>query len=351
MQAFRKASQDSEHYGQQSYAMNKVRATYRVTEATELFCWISFVAEILLLFILPTIGLFTTKNYNVAWVFFFAAVVTALRRFFSSAVCLQELGSLEGMEKKNSNQTSECEEWRKKHRLGKIVGKISHGKRRRFWIGSFLLFLTAFFLIFVAALNSGGGEEGREEPLGEKVVKGFEYKGDLNMKYPTCNIGKQFQVGKEDSSSSMADYVYLALAAYQKPVNTQNALDVWFGDGVAIDDKEVVQDFRKEYQDKHGASAVVYKLFKFDQNNTAVISIRGTHNNWDALTDAQLWGSAALAQFVRAAIPFGDVWTPIFEVIVKAVSVIESSRLEDVSYCKYRFLYVHCIQFNMCSSH
>ena len=326
MKAYRYSSQESINSPTQSDAMFKVRATYQVNEATELFCWIYFVAEILLLFILPAIGLFTTKNYNVAWVFTFTALITVLRRFFSSAVCLQELGSLDGMENNNPNQHPD-EEWREKHRLSAIVGKISQGKRHRFWIKCFLFFLAAFLLIFLRAVVTAS-DEGRDVPL--EPLHDFEYKGNDSMKYPTCKIGKQFQVNNEDSS--LADFVFMALTAFQEPSMTQDMLDGWFGEGVAIDEKQIVKDFQIPYQEENGSSAVTYTLISFPDTNRAIVSIRGTHNSWDTLTDAQLWGSAALAQYVRAFIPVGDIWTPIFEKIVKAVSVIESSRLEDISF-------------------
>lgn len=326
MNAYTESSRLSINSPIQSDAIFKVRATYRVNEATELFCWVSFVLEILLLFILPTIGLFTTKNYNVAWVFSATAIITALRRFFSSAVALQELGSLDGMETNNPNQHPD-EEWREKHRLGTIVGKISQGKRHRFWIKCFLFFIAGFLLIFLRAVVEGS-DEGRDVPL--EPLHDFQYEGNKSMKYPTCKIGKQFQVSNEDSS--LADFVFMALAGFQKPSITQDALDGWFGEGVAVDEKQIVKDFQAMYQEENGSSAVTYKLISFPDTNRAIVSIRGTHNSWDALTDAQLWGSAALAQYVRASIPFGDIWTGIFEKIVKAVSIIESSRLEDISF-------------------
>jgi lipase ATG15 len=53
---------------------------------------------------------------------------------------------------------------------------------------------------------------------------------------------------------------------------------------------------------------------------------------WDALADAQLWSSAALAQYVRALLPVGEIWTPILMTLVKGVSLIETKSLEEVSY-------------------
>lgn len=44
--------------------------------------------------------------------------------------------------------------------------------------------------------------------------------------------------------------------------------------------------------------------------NYAYVCIRGTINNWDMLTDAQLWSAAALMQILREMLPLGDMWTP-----------------------------------------
>jgi len=327
MGAFSKASDDSSRSGSSlSDAVFQVRATFRVNEATELFCWICFVIEIIFLFILPIIGLFSTKNYNVAWVFVFTAIITGFRRFLSSSVCLHELGSLDGMESNNVNQSPD-EEWREKHRLGTIVGKISAGKRRSFWIRCFIFFMAAFLLVFMAAVTLGAND-GKDTPF--EMLTDFEYEGNQNMKYPTCKIGKQFQVG--DVDSSLSDFVFLAATAYQKPSITQEALDDWFGENVAIDEVDKVKAFREEYQEENGNSAVTYKLVSFPDTNRAIVSIRGTSNAWDALTDAQLWSSAALSQYVRAIIPLGEIWTPVFETIVKAISMIQNKRLKDVAF-------------------
>jgi lipase ATG15 len=56
------------------------------------------------------------------------------------------------------------------------------------------------------------------------------------------------------------------------------------------------------------------------------------HRKQDALADAQLWSSAALAQYVRALLPVGEIWTPILMNLVKGVSLIETKSLKRVSY-------------------
>lgn len=111
----------------------------------------------------------------------------------------------------------------------------------------------------------------------------------------------------EPSSSPFQDYAFLAGLAYQPPEVTQAELDSWFGyteddDGnqtsYAIDHEEEVQAWRTE---QNTSSAVSFKLVSV--NDFAYVLIRGTTNNWDMLTDAQLWSAAAMLQVLRELLP------------------------------------------------
>jgi hypothetical protein len=129
-----------------------------------------------------------------------------------------------------------------------------------------------------------------------------------DMRYATCQLSNIR--GGFGSNATMADYVFMAGTAYL-PVNlTQPALDGWFGEGVAVDEQGVVDAFRAEYDSSN--QAVSFKLFSFPSVGLAIISIRGTTTNWDMLADTQLWSAAALMQGIRAILPLGGLWTPIF---------------------------------------
>jgi hypothetical protein len=104
----------------------------------------------------------------------------------------------------------------------------------------------------------------------------------------------------------LADYAFLAGLAYRGVNGTQIELDGWFN-GTAVDQKEVVEEYREE----QGASPVSVKLVTFpDNGNFAYVLIRGTINKWDMLADAKLWSAAIFMQLHRELLPFGSMWTP-----------------------------------------
>lgn len=105
-----------------------------------------------------------------------------------------------------------------------------------------------------------------------------------------------------------------------------------------------VADFKKSYQEENGVSSVSYKPFNFPDQDLHIVAVRGTSNSWDALTDAQLWSSAALVQYIRAILPVGALWTPNLPYLVKAISVIEDSSLENVSYYRETTAFVKSLK-------
>ena len=111
-------------------------------------------------------------------------------------------------------------------------------------------------------------------------------------------------------NSTLADFAFLASQAYRPPDLFQGELDKWFGPDKAVDDQKTVLDFRRKEEDSE--SAVHFKLVRFVEQKLAMIVIRGTNNNWAMLADSQLWSAAALMQALRFALPFGDIFTPIF---------------------------------------
>jgi lipase ATG15 len=101
---------------------------------------------------------------------------------------------------------------------------------------------------------------------------------------------------------------------------------------VAVDQVETVDMYRADF---NVTSAVSFKLVTFpNSGNFAYLLIRGTTNNWDALTDAQLWSAAALLQIHRELLPIGAAWTPILDELINAITTIESASIETVSFYK-----------------
>jgi lipase ATG15 len=79
-----------------------------------------------------------------------------------------------------------------------------------------------------------------------------------------------------------------------------------------------------------GRAHVDYHLISFP-GRFAVISVRGSTTPWEWLTDAQLWSGAAVSGFIRSFLPFGAIWTPIIDNLLKAISIVESESLDKVS--------------------
>jgi len=217
-----------------------------------------------------------------------------------------------------------------------IVGKISHGRRRSVWIYTFVVIVGMFCCLFIAAYGIGSNE-GRGKIPTILDMNDFEYNQENILPYQTCSMGSDVAIPGEEATA-LVDYVYLSKVAYTDSDatgannSTQEHLDVWFGEGFAVDEKKVVSNFRE----KEGVdSAVQFKLISFpNQDNFSILAIRGTTNGWDALSDAQLWSAAYLFQGLRFVLPFGEMWNPILENLIYAVSFIESGRLKKVAYYK-----------------
>jgi len=96
------------------------------------------------------------------------------------------------------------------------------------------------------------------------------------------------------------------------------------------DNPEIVSDFIRE-EGIH--SAVTFKLVTF-YDYFAYVLIRGTTNQWDMLTDAQLWTPAFLMQGIRGLLPFGFIWTPAIDNLIKIITKVESESIKKVSFYK-----------------
>ncbi len=101
---------------------------------------------------------------------------------------------------------------------------------------------------------------------------------------------------------------------------------------------EVVEAFRSDTDRE--TSPVTYKLASFANISSTgqpfgLVSIRGSYSSWDWLTNAQLWSAAFGMQILQSFLPFGFVWRPIMDELVKAISIVESESIKRVSYYEY----------------
>jgi len=108
---------------------------------------------------------------------------------------------------------------------------------------------------------------------------------------------------------------------------TQRALDEWFN-YTAQDRDDIVTKWKEDVQ-----SAVSFKMVTFPKNgNVSYVTIRGTMNNLDMLTDVQLWAPAFLMQGLRELLPFGVIWTPAMDELIRIISKVESQSIARVSF-------------------
>lgn len=306
----------SEEESECVYFVNEV---YRITRPTEKFCFLMFLIEVILFFMYPLASLFAVGNYPLAIMFTIFAGITFLRYYVNAAVVLEETGRMDLVDGRN-----ETELWKNQSRLNEIVGNITRGRSLGVWISVLGSFGFVFLGLMLGAIGSNQEVPAIEEP--KLFLNDFKYVQADSLRYPTCHLSND--LGKSPLTSMagtsilararscpslyltfpycILDYAFLAGLAYRSPNITQADLDGWFG-GEAIDQEETVQQYRRL---KNTSSAVVFKLVTFpNKGNFAYVLIRGTTNNWDMLTDAQLWSAAALLQVHRALLPFGVMWS------------------------------------------
>jgi lipase ATG15 len=107
-----------------------------------------------------------------------------------------------------------------------------------------------------------------------------------------------------------------------------------------VDQDDLVTEWRGDLE-----SAVSFKLVTFpDQGNFAYVLIRGTINNWDMLTDAQLWSAAFFMQVLREVLPIGDMWTPAIDELIKVITTLESESILRVSFYRDTTRFVRFLQ-------
>jgi len=318
---------------------------YRITQPRPWLCWFSFVFEVAILFLWPLITLFVTANYEVGTVFLVVSIISVIRYYLNPAILIKEVGSFEIVnpdEVKSAKSGPYADkEWKAKSRLTSILLQVARGSSRRVWVW---IFAIVAFIIFIFAIASLGTSTEDSKSDAEEIVllprDNFVYEPTPNLPYPTCRLAKGLEI-PFSNSTGLADYAFLAVLAYQPPDLFQDKLDDWFGEGVAKDETDTVREFRQEI--KGGQAAVSYHLVSFP-GNLAVVVVRGSTTPWEWLTDAQLWGAAAIAGIGRFLLPFGEIWNPILDQLLKAVSWVESENLQEVALYQQTTSFVEALQ-------
>lgn len=325
---YRREIDSSRNLNQSDEEENKsffsVHGQFQITEPSEGYCIFVFMVQLVLFFFFPVISLFVSGNVPVGILFTVLSMVTFSMGYLSSPVALGELGSTDGLSGMYSNRR---EKWRSNHILKNTYG-ISSGSARKVWTKVFLFFSIAFGALTVSAffLQAGNGRD-----FGLRYTSDFEYKGKGALQYPSCEMSN----GAVDTTSTkLLDYSFLSTLAYETKNITNTTLDTWFQDTNVINHEFIVEAFRNEYEEQNSKSSVSYKFIGFPDKSVAVVSVRGTLNLWDVMSDIQLWAGALISQLARSFIPVGNILTPLFEFLVEIVAKLESSSLEKVSFYK-----------------
>lgn len=312
----------------------QVCVTYRTTEATGRLCWTMFCFEVALLFLWPLVALYLTDDAGIGSIFLVIGVFSLLRYYLNAGVVLEEVGNLKALQGKNEHQ-----KWQNRSRTNDIVLNVTRSRTRGPWIiilGFF--FFVCLILVIIGLTQNDPSQQGTT--VNATPIPGFSYEREQNsLPYPTCSL--DFNTGGETGGVlggviATTDFTFVAAMAYESnDTIRQEYYNTWFGDGVAIDHPDIVSEFRTTTN--RALSPVSYNLATFpnvtsDGKPFAVVSIRGSATSWDWLTNAQLWSAALGMQFLQSFLPFGFVWRPIMDELVKAISIVESESLRRVSY-------------------
>uniref|UniRef100_A0A7S2YHJ8 Fungal lipase-like domain-containing protein n=1 Tax=Entomoneis paludosa TaxID=265537 RepID=A0A7S2YHJ8_9STRA len=340
---------------------------YRVTKPSATLGWCLFGLEMGLFFIWPTIALFAINNYPVAVFFVALGIISMIRYYLNPSILLKEIGSLDAVyahgllgqkqagdnnedpavmkrTKKSRAQWSRNQQrqWNAQSRLFAILTHVTRGPSRTTWLYVFFLLALAVIFMSVGALTESAEDSVSSADEIVLLPRGeFVYEPTPNLPYPTCALAKGVQV-PNSNATALADYAFLSVMAYQPPETFQEKLDLWFGPGVATDEVEIVRDFRQQVEG--GNAAVSYHWVTFLDSTAGVVVVRGSTTSWEWLTDAQLWSAAGIAQIIRALLPLGELFTPIIPQLLKGVSFIESSNLDDVALYKQTTAFVQSLQ-------
>jgi lipase ATG15 len=313
-----------------------VHEQYRINVATDRLCFLMFAIEVMLMLVWPLASLYSVGNWTLASLFVIVAGISGVRYYISAAVVLEETGHLDLVD----GNTDE-ERWQNQSRLNEIVGNITVGRSRGAWMSVLGTFGFVVLALFVGAVGTNQETTAAVAGVGNTYLPSneFVYQQKDSLRYPTCALTSA--AVDQTPLNTMADYTFLAGLAYSGDQVASEAIAQWFSEGAILQDTVVA-----EYRNRTGvSSAVSFKLFTFPSSaDFAIVSIRGTQNNWDMLTDAQLWSSAALMQFLRELLPFGEIWTPIMDSLINIITSIESESIERVSFYKDTTRFVQFLQ-------
>lgn len=335
-------------------ALFQVWERNRISEPTELLCWTLLTLCIVAGFVWPFISFLVNEEYTTATFFFILGFFSLPRLYLNPVPLLRSKGplskiTLSGQIATNQSLTSldnavltlsqkertELEDSNiiQKAKLAKLVGEVNNRGTVRGWMsffGSLMILVGTFSLAAYQEAIEGFDYKVKvpeDEPF---FAENFYYPPQPKLPYPTCTIAKHFSLLEAAQDSQLLDIAYLAVISFSAPDESKRLLRMWFGEDQVIDEYEFVNDWRVLTDRTAGVS---FKLFSFPNNpGVGVVSIRGSESLLDWVVDVQIWLGAALAQYVRALIPLGWIWTGILDELVYLVNTVESDNLKKVAY-------------------
>ena len=193
---------------QDSEGVFQICENYRITIASNRYCWIMFVLEIALLYLWPLVALYVVNDTAIGTVFLFVGLVSLVRYFLNAAVILEEVGDFRGLSGKD-----EFGRWKKQSRTSDIVANITRSRSRWAWT-----IVLGFFLVITMVLGIGALTEDNtqtSEGYNITLLPGFSYSREENsLPYPSCNLDFNTD-GPSGGIIATRDFAFLSAMAYE----------------------------------------------------------------------------------------------------------------------------------------
>jgi lipase ATG15 len=161
---------------------------YRVTKPTRKLYWTLFGLELVIFVLWPLASLLRVQNYRVAALFAVVSGVTGVRYYISAMVALEEVGDLVYLDNKRRSQS---QRWREMSRVNEIVGSITTGRSRNFWMALLgitgLMFLALFFMAVLSQTDSANADASIFD-IPYVFLDDFEYIQRDSLRYPACQL-------------------------------------------------------------------------------------------------------------------------------------------------------------------
>jgi len=309
----------------------------RITQPKIWVCYTGMLLQFIFFFLFPLVTLFRIGNYPIGIVFIIISFFSFLRKYFNASAILCELGSLNAINiETNPDKGSNSIETAliSKANLAEVVGHISRSNTVNRWMYFFGVFASSIFFLVFLSLVQGKSNDGPGDRPPIILVDDYAYAEEETLQYPSCNMGKGFELSVNGTTQStmLGDYAFFSVLAYENPNVTSYILPQWF-DNKIVDEHERVSKYRAEKGIEN--TFATFKYFTApDLPGYSVIAIRGSETNWDWVMNFQLWSASVFAQLVKWLIPYGWMWTPILDDLVWFIGKIQSEQLEKVSYYK-----------------